>query len=161
MNLSDEERHPRKRLADMAGKPCDDAFKTALLSWYNCPSWQMIWQMNGETGEISSYSDKSIITQAYYRVGLTGFVKWLSDWKTQRRCKDSHKVVSAWLLKEESRIMDYALATCFDRGIFALGVHDGIDCDPAKVVEVRSIIMDSFAMHGYPCALKDDRGEDK
>lgn len=154
LELSDEERHPRTRFAILAGIPDNAQLKIGINSWLNCKDWEMF---NSSPGCTEDDSIKFQITRAFRRIGLHDFVDFIASWKR----KYGYTSISKWLLCEEARLMDRALAKCYEQGIFCQGVHDGIDTERDRVDDVRMNIMDSFAFYGYPCVLKDDRNEIK
>ena len=138
--------HPRKRIAELAGVEDSPWFKESILSWINCPAWMM----NEETEE-AKFKD---VTSIFNNIGLNGVARWLQYWKTGIY---GHTDISYWLQGEESKLMDEALLKISEGGMFGVGVHDGIDCDPDHVDEVTKIIEASFAYHGYPCSLDEDK----
>lgn len=134
--------HPRKRIAELAGIKDSPWFKESILSWINCPAWMM-------DEEIEEAKLKGVTT-IFNVIGLNCVVRWLKYWKTGIY---GHTDISYWLQGEESKLMDDALLKISEGGMFGVGVHDGIDCDPDYVDAVTKIIKASFANHGYPCSL--------
>ena len=90
-----------------------------------------------------------------YEQKLSGFCEWLAEMKTKSVAGHkgywNHKFVSRWLEWKESTIMDRVLEKCWDNGIFALGIHDGIDVEQGKGELVASWIKESMHDAGYIC----------
>ena len=90
-------------------------------------------------------------TNLIYRLILPGFAMWLEFIKTMTPMK--HKTVSRWLLAKEATIMEEILVKVWNKGIFAIGAHDGLDCDRSHVNDVVGVFKDVFARYGIPCNL--------
>lgn len=92
-----------------------------------------------------------MIPNFVYRALLPGFAYWLEAIKTRTPMK--HETVSKFMLAREASIMEEVLLKVWEQGIFGIGAHDGVDCDPDRIPEVEAIFREVFAKHGLPCNL--------
>lgn len=90
-----------------------------------------------------------------YEKKLPGFAEWLTQLKTKTLAGNKgywqHRFVSRWLEWQESIIMEPVLIKCYDDGIFAMGIHDGIDVEQGKGEIVAQWIKQSMTDNGYIC----------
>ena len=110
-------------------------FKEENLTYYNAPA--------NET--------ESMTPNIIYRALLPGFAHWLEAIKTRTPMK--HETVSKFLLAKEASIMEEVLLKVWEKGIFGINAHDGVDCDPNRISEVIDIFREVFAKRGLPCNL--------
>jgi len=141
-----EAENPRKvifELCKLAGIDIDeDQLKRENLKYYN--------ERNARVQKMALHE--------FYTTYLPGFAEWLAQLKVKSATKGyaGYKVVSRFLEHKESIIMDRVLAKCHENNIFALGVHDAVDCEEGSERKVQRWIKESMKQEGYICNVTID-----